>query len=98
MAERKSPPGRLAVRVLLPDALVKLFPGAAHQVEFAAATVGEVMAGLDQRWPGMRDRLCDQTPGIRRHIRVFVAGERAELSTRLFPGAEVLIMTAISGG
>jgi len=95
MRDQRSPP---AVRVLLPDALVKLFPGAAREVEFAAATVGEVMAGLDARWPGMRDRLCDSTPGIRRHIRVFVAGERAGLSTRLSPGAEVLIMTAISGG
>ena len=32
---------------------------------------------LDARWPGMRDRLCDSTPAIRRHINVFVDGERA---------------------
>ena len=53
---------------------------------------------LDARWPGMRDRLCDSRPRIRRHINVFVAGERATLATRLAPGAEVIIMTAISGG
>ena len=53
---------------------------------------------LDARWPGMRDRLCDSTPAIRRHINVFVDGERARLETRLGPGAEVYIMTAISGG
>lgn len=95
MRDQRSPP---TVRVLLPEALVSLFPGSRRQVELEAATVGEVMAALDTRWPGMRDRLCDSTPGVRRHIKVFVGGERAELSMRLFPGAEVLIMTAISGG
>ena len=95
MREQRSPP---TVRVLLPEALVSLFPGSARQVTLEAATVGEVMAALDARWPGMRDRLCDQAPGIRRHIRVFVGEQRAGLGTTLSPGAEVLIMTAISGG
>ena len=46
----------------------------------------------------MRDRLCDSMPGIRRHINIFVEGERATLETRLTPGAEVFVLTAISGG
>ncbi|MBS0644087.1 MAG: MoaD/ThiS family protein, partial [Proteobacteria bacterium] len=55
-------------------------------------------AVLDANWPGMRDRLCDSSPAIRRHISIFVDGERATLRTRLHQGAEVFIMTAISGG
>jgi hypothetical protein len=46
----------------------------------------------------MRDRLCDSTPAIRRHINVFVEGERATLRTSLSPGADVFILTAMSGG
>jgi molybdopterin converting factor small subunit len=46
----------------------------------------------------MRDRICDGRPAIRRHINVFVAGEKASLDTRLQPGAEVIVMTAVSGG
>ena len=46
----------------------------------------------------MRDRLCDTTPAIRRHINVFVEGKRARLDTRLAPGADVYILTAVSGG
>ena len=42
--------------------------------------------------------MCDSTPRIRRHINIFVDGERATLDTRLAPGAEVMVMTAISGG
>jgi molybdopterin converting factor small subunit len=46
----------------------------------------------------MRDRLCDTTPAVRRHINVFVEGKRAGLDTRLAPGTDVFIITAISGG
>ena len=86
------------VTVLLPAALAKLFPGAPRQVEIAAGTVAEAMAALDARWPGMRDRLCDSTPAIRRHLNVFVDGQKAGLATPLRPGAEMLVMTAMSGG
>jgi molybdopterin converting factor small subunit len=90
--------GRHAVVVRLPAILVNLFPGAARQVEVPAASVREAIDALDARWPGMRDRLCDSRPRIRRHINVFVDGERAGLDTPLAPGAEVIVMTAISGG
>ena len=67
--------------VTLPAALVSLFPGAERRVELAAGTVAEAIDALDARWPGMRDRLCDTRPGIRRNINVFVAGRRATLAT-----------------
>ena len=84
--------------VVLPSALVALFPGSAARAEVAASTVDDLFDALDARWPGMRDRVCDSTPAIRRHINVFVEGERATLETRLPPGAEVYILTAMSGG
>jgi len=86
------------VAVLLPAVLVNLFPGSVRRVELSASSVADMIDALDRRWPGMRDRLCDSRPGIRRHINVFVEGERASLETRLAAGAEVIVMTAISGG
>jgi molybdopterin converting factor small subunit len=86
------------VVVWLPGALLRLFPGASGRVDLAAATVSEVMDGLDSRWPGMRARLVDETPAVRRHISVFVDGNRLALDAPLQPGAEVFILTAISGG
>ena len=77
---------------------MRLFPDAVRRVELPAATVREMIDGLDARWPGMRDRLCDSRPALRRHINVFVEGRRASLETRLAPGAEVTVLTAISGG
>lgn len=86
------------VVVMLPAALVNLFPSSVQQVELCASTVSDAIDALDSRWPGMRDRLCDSRPSIRRHINAFVDGERATLETRLAAGAELIIITAISGG
>ncbi len=86
------------MRILLPQALIRLFPGCpdAHSVE--AATVADAIAALDTAWPGLRDRLCDSTPAIRRHINIFLDGRRVTLATPLPPGSELVVMTAISGG
>jgi sulfur-carrier protein len=85
-------------RVLLPSALASLFPDSPRALELDGATVADILAALDARHPGMRDRLCDSTPAIRRHINVFVAGERATLATPVPKGAEMVVLTAISGG
>ena len=98
MPNDESSPALPRVVVTLPAALVNLFPGSVQRVEVSATTVGDVIDALDSRWPGMRDRICDSTPGIRRHINVFVEGRRVTLETRLSPGAEVTVLTAISGG
>jgi molybdopterin synthase sulfur carrier subunit len=87
-----------AIIVRLPGVLVDLFPGAPRRVEMSAATVDEMMNELNRRWPGMRDRLCDTSPAIRKHINVFIDGERAKLDTAIPAGAEVFVLTAISGG
>ncbi|PSJ52119.1 MoaD/ThiS family protein [Kumtagia ephedrae] len=86
------------VTVRLPGPLVDLFPGSPRRLEVEARTVGEMIDALNARWPGMRDRLCDTTPAVRRHINIFIGGERARLDTPLRPEAEVFVLTAISGG
>jgi molybdopterin converting factor small subunit len=86
--------------VHLPATLPPLFEGLPRQLDVDAASVGEALAQLDARWPGLRDRVCE--PGgaavLRPHIRVFVDGERAELDTPLAAGARIDVIAAISGG
>jgi molybdopterin synthase sulfur carrier subunit len=84
--------------VRLAPLLVTLFPEAERIVEIEASTVDQMVDALEARWPGMRDRICDSRPAIRRHMNVFVDGRRAKLDTPLKPGADVFILTAISGG
>jgi molybdopterin converting factor small subunit len=84
--------------VRLPALLVQLFPDAERVFTVEAESVDALMNALEARYPGMRDRLCDTTPAIRRHINVFVDGKRAKLETRLRTGADVFVLTAVSGG
>lgn len=86
------------VTVVLPGALMSLFPDCDGNVELSAATVGDMLEALNARWPGMRDRLRDSTPKIRRHINIFVDGRRTTLNTPLPDGATVYVLTAMSGG
>lgn len=88
----------MPVTVTLPPALVRLFPGADRRLEVSATTVAEAIDALEARWPGMRDRLCDPTPKLRRQINVFVGGQKATLTTPLRDGTELVILLAIVGG
>jgi molybdopterin converting factor small subunit len=82
----------------LPPTLTPLFDGLPRRVEIDASTVAEALAELEQRWPGLRDRLCEPGPALRPHIHVYVDRERAELDTRLEPSSRVHVVAAISGG
>ena len=84
--------------VRLPDSLARLFPGAQRRYDLEASTLLGVIDALELRHPGMKDRVCDGRPEIRRHINIFVDGEKADLATRLTPSSEVDIIPAASGG
>lgn len=92
----RKPLATVTLRLAAP--LVDLFPGAPRTVTVDGATVSEAIDALNAAWPGMRDRICDSTPAIRRHMNIFIDGERARLDTPLSPGDELFILTAISGG
>jgi molybdopterin synthase sulfur carrier subunit len=90
----------MTVEVRLPATLPPLFPGLPRRVEVDAATVAEVVGVLEDRWPGLRDRLCEPgpAPALRRHIHVYVNGERTGLDAPLEPGARLDVVASISGG
>ena len=82
----------------LPPTLPPLFAGLPRQVDVDAATVAEAIDNLDQRWPGLRDRLCEPGPVLRPHINVYVDRERATLESALEARSRVDVVAAISGG
>jgi sulfur-carrier protein len=99
MANASAPNPTTAVTVILSATLVRLFPGCEPRVQVVTArSVAELLDALDGRWPGMRDRIRDSTPAIRRHMSVFVDGRRARLETPLTAGGLVYILTSMSGG
>jgi molybdopterin converting factor small subunit len=88
----------MAVTVILPRSLVALIPGTARTTEVEATTVDEAIARLDDRTPGLRNRLVDSGPAIREHINVFVDGEHATLESAVGPNATIHVIPAVSGG
>ena len=82
----------------LPTTLLPLFSDLPRRLDVEAATVGEAIAQLDERWPGLRDRLCEQGAALRPHIHVYVDRERGGLDTPLEPASRLDVIAAISGG
>ncbi len=86
------------MRVYIPDPL-RSYTQEHSDVEAEGATLAEVLADLDRRYPGICFRMIDEQDGIRRHMRIFVNDEQvATLDVPLAKSDEVLIFLALSGG
>jgi molybdopterin synthase sulfur carrier subunit len=82
----------------LPVTLPTVFADLPRRLEVEAGTVNEAIDRLEERWPGLRDRLCEPGPALRRHVNIYVDRERAGLDTALRPDSRVDVVSAISGG
>jgi molybdopterin converting factor small subunit len=71
----------------------------AASITASGATLQEVLADLERRFPGMRFRMIDEQGRIRQHIRLYVNKEMAmDLSAAVQPGDTVHLICALSGG
>jgi sulfur-carrier protein len=82
----------------LPAVLPPLFPGLPRELEVEAATVDQAIDRLNERWPGLRDRLVEPGPKLRPHINVYVDRVRGGLDTELAAASRLDFIAAISGG
>ena len=62
------------------------------------ATVREVLRALEAEHPALAGWILDERGTIRRHINVFVAGERGGEDTEVGGADAVDVLPAISGG
>jgi molybdopterin synthase sulfur carrier subunit len=75
------------------------YTGGRGEVEVAGATVAELLADLDRRFPGIRRRIVDEQDRVRQHMRIYIGSEAAtSLDARIPAGQEVHILQALSGG
>jgi sulfur-carrier protein len=90
----------MAVTVRIPTPLRSLTKGQ-EQVSAEGTTVRSVIEHLEEKHPGMRDRLLDEK-GIRRFVNVYLGDEDVRflegLDTALKAGDELSIIPAIAGG
>jgi sulfur-carrier protein len=86
------------MKVLIPDPL-RSYTREQPEVDADGATLGEVLADLDRRYPGIRFRMIDEQDAIRRHVRIFVNGVQVRaLDFPLGTPDEIFIVQALSGG
>lgn len=75
------------------------YTGGAATVRAQGATLAQVLADLERRYPGIRFRMVDEQQRIRPHIRMFVAArETHDLSAAVGPEDPVHLLCALSGG
>ena len=89
-------------RVAIPSPLRSYCAGAAAVTVACAAdspSLGDVLAALEAAHPGIRFRIQDEQGRLRPHIKVFIdADVERNLATRIPPGADIMIVAALSGG
>ena len=91
----------MAITVRIPTPLQKL-TGDKPEVSASGGTISEMIQDLEQKFPGLKERLCDGQGNLRRFVNVYVNEEDIRFlkqeSTPLKDGDEVSIIPAIAGG
>ena len=89
------------VQVKIPTPLRKYTAGNGG-VEAEGGTVSALVEDLERRYPGIKERICDENGSVRRFVNVYVNDEdirfMQNLQTPLKNGDQVSIVPAIAGG
>ena len=91
----------MSVTVRIPTPLRKL-TNELDVVSGDGGTLTSCIESLERQYPGLKERLCDETGDLRRFVNVYVNGEDvrflAGMATALKAGDEVSIVPAVAGG
>ncbi|GAA0315367.1 MULTISPECIES: MoaD/ThiS family protein [Actinoallomurus] len=90
----------MAIEVRIPT-ILRNYTDGAKAVEGGGATLDELIADLETRHPGLRDRLVDEK-GLRRFVNVYLNDEDVRflggLGTKVSDGDTVTVLPAVAGG
>ncbi|HAC64626.1 MAG TPA: molybdopterin synthase sulfur carrier subunit [Cyanothece sp. UBA12306] len=91
----------MAIKVLIPTPLQK-FTNNQASCECTASNFNELLDSLEETFPGIKSRLCDETGVPRRFLNFYVNSEDIRFldntETVLNDGDEVSIVPAVAGG
>jgi molybdopterin converting factor small subunit len=72
--------------------------GGNREVAVEGASVGEILRELERRHPKIEGWVLDEHGRVRRHVNVFVNGERVREDAAVASDATVHVLPSISGG
>jgi sulfur-carrier protein len=91
----------MSVSVRIPT-ILRAYTGGVAEVPTEPGTLREVIAGLDQSYPGLAGRILDDAGKLRRFVNVYVGDEDVRLArgldTDVPAGASVSVIPAVAGG
>lgn len=91
----------MSVKVLIPTVLRNLTANAG-EVDVKAADINEMVAVLDEKFPGFKLRICNDQGSVRPYLNVLLNGTDIRFldaeATTLNDGDEVFIVAAVGGG
>jgi molybdopterin synthase sulfur carrier subunit len=77
---------------------LKDLAGGRTDVDVPGDTVGEVIKALEAEHPKLRGWILDEQGHVRRHVNVFVNGERMAEDAGVGPSDRLHVLASISGG
>ncbi|MEU1538290.1 MULTISPECIES: MoaD/ThiS family protein [Streptomycetaceae] len=90
----------MAIEVRIPT-ILRTYTGGAKAVEGSGSTLDELLADLDTRHAGIRERIVDAGE-LRRFVNVYLNDEDVRfldgIATKLTDGDSVTILPAVAGG
>ena len=91
----------MSIDVRIPGPLRRVTNGA-DKVSVEADNLAAVVEALNEAYPGIKDRLCDESGSLRNFVNVYVNGEAVRfldgLNTLTKSGDEISIVPAVAGG
>ena len=77
---------------------LKDLAGGNREVAIEGASVGEILRELERQHPKIEGWVLDEHGRVRRHVNVFVDGERVREDAPVAPSATLHVLPSISGG
>jgi len=91
----------MSARVRVPTPLRKFTQGC-DEVDASGQTISGLFNDLEQNYPGIKERIIDDTGKVRRFVNVYVNGDDIRflknMDTAIKDGDNVSIVPAIAGG
>ena len=91
----------MTVTVRIPAPLRKV-TGEREVVTADGGSLLEIISRLDQEYPGLKERICDESGELRRFVNLYINGEDVRflsgLETPVKAGDEVSVVPAVAGG
>jgi molybdopterin synthase sulfur carrier subunit len=72
--------------------------GGNRSLQLPGATVGQVLRALEGAWPKTTGWVLDERGDVRRHVNVFVNGERASADVSVTEDDRLHVLPSITGG